>query len=106
MKMTNIRLGINNAFASKRWPEPMAWSRLIAGDLGLTEVQFSFDLLDPLLPEPGPTPRPGGGRGLGTRRPGSGEESGCPSRRTLLARRRGDLLVALSASPHFSQSFG
>ena len=53
MKMTNIRLGINNAFASKRWPEPMAWSRLIAGDLGLTEVQFSFDLLDPLLPEPG-----------------------------------------------------
>ena len=51
--MADIRVGINNAFASKRWPEPHVWTRVIAVELGLTEVQFSFDLLDPLTPEPG-----------------------------------------------------
>ena len=51
--MAEIVLGINNGFALKNWPEPMAWAKIIAEDLGLKEVQFSFDLLDPTLPEPG-----------------------------------------------------
>lgn len=51
--MAEIVLGINNAFAMRNWPEPEAWARIIAEDLGLREVQFSFDLLDPTLPEPG-----------------------------------------------------
>lgn len=50
--MPEIVLGINNAFASRNWPEPELWARIIAEDLGLQEVQFSFDLLDPTLPEP------------------------------------------------------
>jgi len=51
--MAEILLGVNNGFALKNWPEPMAWARIIAQDLNLREVQFSFDLLDPTLPEPG-----------------------------------------------------
>jgi len=51
--MPEIFLGVNNGFALKNWPEPAAWTRIIAEDLGLKEVQFSFDLLDPVLPEPG-----------------------------------------------------
>ena len=44
-------LGINLSFAVKRWPEPEAWARLVREDLGLTSVQFTFDLLDPWWPE-------------------------------------------------------
>jgi hypothetical protein len=51
--MAEVFLGVNNGFALKNWPEPMAWAEIIAEDLGLKEVQFSFDLLDPTLPEPG-----------------------------------------------------
>ena len=43
--MPKIRLGINTCFAVKRWPEPEAWSRLVAEDLGLDAVQLSLDLL-------------------------------------------------------------
>ena len=50
---TKLTLGTNNAFALKTWPEPDAWAKIIALDLGLKEVQFSFDLLDPLIDEPG-----------------------------------------------------
>jgi sugar phosphate isomerase/epimerase len=45
-------LGINLGFAIKRWPEPEALARLVAEELGLASVQFTFDLLDPLWPEP------------------------------------------------------
>lgn len=48
-----LTLGTNNAFAFKAWPEPEMWAKIISEDLGLTEVQFSFDLLDPLVDEPG-----------------------------------------------------
>lgn len=48
-----LTLGTNNAFAIKAWPEPDMWASVISEDLGLNEVQFSFDLLDPLLDEPG-----------------------------------------------------
>jgi D-erythrulose 1-phosphate 3-epimerase len=51
--MAQIVLGVNNGFALKNWPEPAAWARIISEDLGLKEVQFSFDLLDPTIPEPG-----------------------------------------------------
>lgn len=50
---TKLTLGTNNAFALKTWPEPEMWTKIIRQDLGLKEVQFSFDLLDPMLDEPG-----------------------------------------------------
>ena len=40
-------LGINTCFAPKRWPEPEEWARIVAEELGLKAVQFSFDLMDP-----------------------------------------------------------
>lgn len=51
--MAEVILGTSNAFALRNWPEPTAWAKIIAEDIGLGEVQFSFDLLDPTLPEPG-----------------------------------------------------
>ena len=45
--MTKFTLGINNCFAVKRWPEPDAWTKIVASDLELSGVQFSYDLLDP-----------------------------------------------------------
>ncbi len=45
-----MRLGINLAIATKRWPEPEAWTAFVRDDLGLELVQFSFDLLDPWWP--------------------------------------------------------
>jgi sugar phosphate isomerase/epimerase len=50
---TKLTLGTNNAFALKTWPEPEIWARIICEELGLKEVQFSFDLLDPMMVEPG-----------------------------------------------------
>ncbi|MGD0610909.1 MAG: TIM barrel protein [Anaerolineales bacterium] len=49
---SRIGIGVNNGFAAKNWPEPREWARIIAKELGLHYVQFSFDLLDPTLPEP------------------------------------------------------
>jgi sugar phosphate isomerase/epimerase len=40
--------GLNACYAIKRWPEPDAWAG-IAARLGVRHVQYSFDLLDPLL---------------------------------------------------------
>lgn len=45
--MTEILLGINNCFAVKRWPEPEGWVNIVAVELDLKYVQYSFDLLDP-----------------------------------------------------------
>lgn len=42
--------GINLSFAVKRWPEPERWAAFVRETLGLTLVQFSFDLLDPWWP--------------------------------------------------------
>jgi sugar phosphate isomerase/epimerase len=44
-------LGLNLGFAVKRWPEPRAWAALVAEDLGVRTVQFSYDLIDPWWPE-------------------------------------------------------
>jgi D-erythrulose 1-phosphate 3-epimerase len=38
------RLGINNCFAVKRWPQPDDWAPIVA-DLGLDTVELSLDLL-------------------------------------------------------------
>jgi len=45
--MTKISLGINNCFAAKRWPKATDWAEIVASELELDTVQFSFDLLDP-----------------------------------------------------------
>ncbi len=47
-----MRLGINLSFAVKRWPEPQVWAGFVREKLELDLVQFTFDLLDPLSPEP------------------------------------------------------
>ena len=39
------RLGINNCFAVKRWPEPADWASIVGNDLGLDTVELSLDLL-------------------------------------------------------------
>jgi sugar phosphate isomerase/epimerase len=49
--MAEVRLGINNGFALKRWPEPAAWAEIVSRRLGLRYVQLSFDVLDPGWPE-------------------------------------------------------
>jgi D-erythrulose 1-phosphate 3-epimerase len=41
-------VGINLGFVVKRWPEAAQWANVIAG-LGLKLVDFSFDLLDPIM---------------------------------------------------------
>lgn len=45
--MGDWELGISANFAIKRWADPEDWARIIAGELGLRIVQFSFDLFDP-----------------------------------------------------------
>lgn len=49
--MTEILLGVNNCFAIGRYPEPEEWLRIIKKELGLEHVQFSYDLLDPIIIE-------------------------------------------------------
>ncbi len=46
-----MELGINLAIATKRWPEPEAWTAFVREELDLDLVQFSYDLLDPWWPE-------------------------------------------------------
>ena len=47
--MAKIKLGINNCFAVKRWPESEEWCRITREELDLTYVQFTFDLVDPFV---------------------------------------------------------
>ena len=39
-----LRLGINDCFAVKRWPTAEDWGPIVRDRLGLTVVQHSFDL--------------------------------------------------------------
>ena len=48
-KMSEIVLGVNNCFAIGRYPEPEAWLGIVKNELGLEHVQFSYDLLDPVI---------------------------------------------------------
>jgi sugar phosphate isomerase/epimerase len=43
-----VRLGINNCFAVKRWPQPQDWARIVREELGLDIVELSLDLIDDL----------------------------------------------------------
>ena len=47
----NVTLGINTGFAINRFPEPDDWTSIVADELGLDNVQFTADLLNPFLPE-------------------------------------------------------
>ncbi len=47
----NVTLGINTGFAINRYPEPDDWVGVVADELGLHNVQFTADLLNPFLPE-------------------------------------------------------
>jgi D-erythrulose 1-phosphate 3-epimerase len=47
--MTEITLAINTCFAIGRYSEPEEWMRVVTEDLGLSHVQFSFDLIDPVI---------------------------------------------------------
>ncbi len=38
-------------FCHSRYPEPEEWLRIVKEELGLQHVQFSFDLLDPVIDE-------------------------------------------------------
>ena len=42
-----MKFGVNLSFAVKRWPEPEVWAAFVRSELGVTLVQFSFDLLEP-----------------------------------------------------------
>ncbi len=46
-----IELGVNNAFAIKKWVEPEEWVRVIVKEIGLKNIQASFDLFYPSLKE-------------------------------------------------------
>lgn len=47
----HVTLGINTGFAINRFPEPDDWITVVADELGLRNVQFTADLLNPFLPE-------------------------------------------------------
>ncbi|MDR1546359.1 MAG: sugar phosphate isomerase/epimerase [Deltaproteobacteria bacterium] len=45
-----MRLGVNLSFAVKRWLEPHILAALCRDELGVTNVQFTLDLIDPWWP--------------------------------------------------------
>ena len=46
-----MTFGVNLSFAVKRWPEPEVWAAFVREELGVSLVQFSFDLLEPWWPD-------------------------------------------------------
>lgn len=46
-----MNFGVNLSFTIKRWVEPEVWAKLVREQLGLSLVQFTYDLLDPWWPE-------------------------------------------------------
>jgi sugar phosphate isomerase/epimerase len=44
--MEKFKLGINNCFAVKRWPEPNDWASIVRDELDIDLVQHSLDLVD------------------------------------------------------------
>ena len=49
--MGQYLLGLNNGWAVKRFAEPETWTEIIATKMETDIVQFSFDLLDPMMDE-------------------------------------------------------
>jgi|SRR5579871_2104296 len=46
-----MNFGVNLSFTVKRWPEPAVWAGMVRETLGLSLVQFTYDLLDPWWPD-------------------------------------------------------
>jgi D-erythrulose 1-phosphate 3-epimerase len=46
-----MNFGVNLSFTVKRWVEPEVWAELVREKLGLSLVQFTYDLLDPWWPD-------------------------------------------------------
>jgi len=44
--VSDVRLGVNNCFAVKRWVEPERWFAIVKEELGLDVVQVSLDVVD------------------------------------------------------------
>ena len=51
-----MKLGVNLCFAIKRWIDPVQLAEIVRDELGLTYVQYTWDLTDPWWPE-GPRDR-------------------------------------------------
>ncbi|MEK0313219.1 sugar phosphate isomerase/epimerase family protein [Cohnella sp. 56] len=47
----DLKLGINLGFAVNKYVEPEVWTRIVAEELGIKNVQFVADLLNVFLPE-------------------------------------------------------
>ena len=47
--MGKFKLGIDLAFAVKRWPEPEIWIDIVRNQLGLRYLEFDSDFVDPLF---------------------------------------------------------
>lgn len=45
-----FQLGINTGFAVNRYAEPEEWTRIVGDELGIRQVQFTADMLNPDLP--------------------------------------------------------
>ena len=60
----DLRLGIDDCFAVKRWPRAADWGPIVRDRLGLRLVQHSFDLVDPVADDPGAFRRELDGLGL------------------------------------------
>ncbi|MFC3798001.1 sugar phosphate isomerase/epimerase family protein [Cohnella sp. GCM10012308] len=48
----DLKLGINLGFAINKYVEPEVWTRIVAEELGIKNVQFVADLLNVFLPDP------------------------------------------------------
>ncbi len=48
---SKVELGVNNAFAVKKWIEPEEWVRVIVEEIGSKNIQASLDLFYPCLKE-------------------------------------------------------
>ncbi len=44
-------MGLNNTWAVKRFAEPEVWAEIAATKMDVDLIQFSFDLLDPMIGE-------------------------------------------------------
>ena len=46
-----MKLGLNLSFAVKRWLDPVQLAKMCKADFGVSDVQFTWDLIDPWWPE-------------------------------------------------------
>jgi hypothetical protein len=46
-----MKLGLNLSFAVKRWQSPELLAKLVKNEIGVSLIQFTWDLIDPSWPE-------------------------------------------------------